>query len=220
MVFSKRMADKKSQIITVLTPVSFVISLVSLILVISDAEDFTQNNIKKRNIPHIKYDINESGSIMENSPNDSATDSYINKPTPINNAITITTEGSKSVTPPTKSPDIDDIINDLEVVNIKNNFGGSNKSAIQARQEKAPTGKQKTTIIFQKHASKDDAILELNRLRVKHRDITSKIETVVKKIKSNNEEEYAIVGIVNGDRAFAQDICDKFEVRNVQCVVN
>lgn len=215
------MANRKSRVISILTPISFVISLVSLILVISDAENFANKNLDSKQPKHIQETQTLQNFTIENTPSNtdnvakSETNEVKSSEIKPNQETNTKPQNNTSNIMSTKSIDIDDIISDLETIHAKKT--GNKQQPANNTATLQPQTKIKTQIQFKSFSNKDDATLELNRLRVKHKDLTSKIDTFVKKIKVGEVEKYIIAGNVNGDIKIAQDLCDKFEVRNVVC---
>lgn len=200
------MNENKFAISNILTPISFVLSLVAMILVVLDSGNFQNKNNENNYQKATTSEINKSQDNKQNEINEDE----------VNNISSQTFENSTQETnEPTKQDEkvllseMKDLVRDLE-----------SSYSPKTTQEKSKTQSGNVhQILLKSFEDKDDATLELNRLRIQHKDLTSKIETSVKPFKRNGERKFGIFGKITGPYSQAEKYCENFESRGVECFI-
>jgi len=191
------MFDKKSRITNFLIPISFALSITAMTLVVFESQNFTEKAIHVDS-QNTMQGINKVTETPNKDKEEADGVAKIDEQTSIN---------SQAIS----SPEINDLIKDLESVY------GKSKSTIKS--EKSTESKfSPGQIKFKSFIDKDDAMLELNRIRLQHKDLTTKIETSVKPYKYSGEIKFGIFGDAK-TKQNAENICNKFEERGVECSV-
>ncbi|WP_146820275.1 hypothetical protein [Candidatus Deianiraea vastatrix] len=195
-------------------------------LVIIESQHFTDSSTQNNKILHIsKTENTKSKTIDEKFDDEKNKYEYIDKnieeKTEKNKDIEKNDISSNSDLEPKKSEEINDLIKDLESVYAKKTPKSVNLDQdLSNSPPNANDDKKIYSIKFNSFVDKDDAVLELNRLRLQHKDLVSKMETSVKPYKSGDKKYFGIFGKVkNGDKKTSQDLCDKFESRGIECVL-
>ncbi len=208
------MSEERTRISNILTPISFVLSLVAMILVILESSNFTKKNIQEETQDKNNLVSNKS---QDNIKNESITEDDINSV--IENSDTSIQKTTVTLSEKNETrEDMKDLIKDLEMVYS----GGKKSNTVDIKPKTAnekPSKSDFYQILLKSFEDKDDAILELNRLRLQHKDLTSKIETSVKPFKKNDEKLFGIFGKIKGDIKLAESYCEKFESRGTPCVI-
>ena len=216
------------KIFDVLTVVSFILSSVAMILVFFDGGD-------AKNIEHDigKTDLNRSSLVQDKSQDISVSidkageknSNEVSSGEPVEFSKSMESDAQNS-----KTNEEDDLtatnggmknlIKDLEGV-YKQDSSTAVKKQLNENTSAAVKDDKKNVhqILLKSFTDKDDAMLELNRMRLQHRDITSGIETSVKNYKQDGRQLFGVFGKINGDISLAEKSCEKFEARGVKCVI-
>jgi DNA-binding TFAR19-related protein (PDSD5 family) len=213
------------KIFDVLIVVSFILSSIAMILVFFDGDGVknADNSINKLELNQAVVNQDKSqegGDVPVDLKIRNDIDSEFNKV--ITDEDQIVAVDYEDVT--AAKGDMKNLIKDLEGMYKKDSGVKSKDDSSDVKKkanENSTKDSQKTIhqIVLKSFIDKDDAMLELNRIRLQHRDITSGIETSVKSYKQDGRQLFGVFGKINGDISVAEKYCEKFESRGVKCVI-
>lgn len=218
MQFLRKMEDinkNSGNVKNLLIVVSFIMSLFAFILIIVDAKNFSTESIKSKKpilVSNEKAGI-ENKLIQEKEQKIEKNEQKIINETEVKIEKEIQQE-DKSIKNKKDIENIESIIEDLEKIQEVKKIDNKEKN-----EQLKSNIQSKSTIRFKSFNIKEDALLELNKIRLKHKDIFSKLDSQVKEERgSDNAKIYTVIGFVK-TKNDADNLCKKFELRNVKCSV-